>query len=287
MSPTCGRLAGKRALLVGGTGGLGLAAARRFVEEGARVVVAGLPEEPLPALPCPFLPCDATHASEVEHLLAAAVDQLGGLDILYHLAGASGRRAGDGPLHECTEAGWQTTLAVNLTSTFLTNRAVLRHFLGHRQPGVILNLASVLALAPAPHHFDTSAYAAAKGAIISLSRQAAARYASDGIRVNVLAPGLIDTPMARRAVSDPDIGSYLRTKQPLRAGPGQPDDCAEAALFLCSEAAGFITGVVLPVDGGWCISEGQVHRKAEGGTRKEDQVGASDPSFLLPTNPSE
>jgi NAD(P)-dependent dehydrogenase (short-subunit alcohol dehydrogenase family) len=97
-----------------------------------------------------------------------------------------------------------------------------------------------------------------------MSRQAASRYASCGIRVNVLAPGLIDTPMARRATSDPDIGHYLRSKQPLRAGPGQPDDCSVAAAFLCSDAARFITGVVLPIDGGWCISDGQYQQVPQG-----------------------
>src|SRR5262249_57799428 len=105
--------------------------------------------------------------------------------------------------------------------------------------------------------FDTCAYTAAKGAIITFSRHAAARYASAGIRVNVLAPGLIDTPMAARAVGDPAIGRYLRTKQPLRGGPGRPEDGADAAVFLCRDAAGFITGAVLPADGGWCLSEGQ------------------------------
>src|SRR5262249_4925918 len=151
---------------------------------------------------------------------------LGGIDVLYHVAGMSGRRYGDGPLHECTDAGWQATLDGNLKSTFLTNRAAVRHFLGAKQPGVILNVASVLALAPSPGHFDACAYAAARGGVIALSRLAAARYAADGIRVNVLAPGLIDTPMAARAVQDPDILAYLRTKQPLRGGPGRPDDCA-------------------------------------------------------------
>jgi NAD(P)-dependent dehydrogenase (short-subunit alcohol dehydrogenase family) len=258
-------LAHKRCLLVGGTGGLGRAAARRFLQEGAQVVLAGhddadgrvVAETLVPLGPCAFLPCDATQPEQVEKLFSDAIAHLGGLDVLYHLAGASGRRYGDGALHECTLDGWQATLAVNLTSVFLTNRAAVRHFLAQRQRGVLLNLASVLALAPSPRHFDTCAYTAAKGAIISFSRQSAARYARDGIRVNVLAPGLIDTPMAGRAVGDPAIGSYLRTKQPLRAGPGQPDDCADAAVFLCGDAAGFITGVVLPVDGGWCVSEGQ------------------------------
>ena len=190
-------------------------------------------------------------------MFAEAVSALGGLDVLYHVAGGSGRSFGDGPLHECTEEGWHATLDANLKSTFLTNRAAVRHFLAHKQPGVILNMASVLALAPLPHYFDTCAYAAAKAGIIGMSRLAAARYAPDGIRVNVIAPGLIDTPMAQRAVSDDAIRAYLRTKQPLAGGPGLPDDCAGAAVFLCSDAARLVTGVVLPVDGGWGVSEGQ------------------------------
>jgi NAD(P)-dependent dehydrogenase (short-subunit alcohol dehydrogenase family) len=156
--------------------------------------------------------------------------------------------------------GWQSTIDANLKSTFLTNRAAVRHFLSQNQPGVILNMASVLGFAPSPHYFDTYAYAATKGGIIAMSRQAAARYAAHGIRVNVIAPGLIDTPMATRAVQDPAIQRFLGTKQPLSAGPGQPEDCSDAAVFLCSDAAHFITGIVLPVDGGWCVSEGQYGR---------------------------
>jgi NAD(P)-dependent dehydrogenase (short-subunit alcohol dehydrogenase family) len=260
-----GALQGKRCLLVGGTGGLGVAAARRFLEEGARVVLAGheadagrLAVEALSASGgCSFLLCDATRGEQVEALFAGAVPEMGGLDVLYHLAGGSGRRFGDGALHECSDDGWRATLDLNLTSVFFTNRAAVRHFLDQGRPGAILNLSSVLALAPAPRYFDTCAYAAAKGAIMSMSRQAAARYAAAGIRVNVLAPGLIDTPMARRALSDPAIVAYLRSRQPLRGGPGQPGDCADAAVFLCSDAARFITGAVLTVDGGWCLSEGQ------------------------------
>jgi NAD(P)-dependent dehydrogenase (short-subunit alcohol dehydrogenase family) len=93
--------------------------------------------------------------------------------------------------------------------------------------------------------------------VIALSRLAAARYAGEGIRVNVLAPGLIDTPMTARAAGDEAIRAYLRTKQPLTGGPGRADDCAGAAVFLCSDEARFVTGAVLPVDGGWCVSEGQ------------------------------
>jgi NAD(P)-dependent dehydrogenase (short-subunit alcohol dehydrogenase family) len=259
------QLEGKRCLIVGGTSGIGLAAARRFLAEGARLVVAGNRAEQGDAALSQLTPlgpahcgcCDATVSDEVDALYRDCVSYLGGLDVLYHVAGGSGRRHGDGPLHECSDEGWHATLDANLTSTFLTNRAALGHFLAQRQPGVILNMASVLALAPSPRYFDTAGYAAAKGGIIALSRLAAARYAADGIRVNVLAPGLVDTPMSVRATQDEAIRDFLRSKQPLAGGPGSADDCAGAAVFLCSDAARFITGVVLPVDGGWCVSEGQ------------------------------
>jgi NAD(P)-dependent dehydrogenase (short-subunit alcohol dehydrogenase family) len=263
-----GRLAGKRCLIVGGTSGIGWAAGVRFLQEGAaHVAVAGLDEprshEGVISLmeaagrPCLSIDCDARHPEQVDRAFAFTVQVFGGLDVLFQVAGGSGRKRGDGPLHECSDEGWQYTLDLNLKSMFLTNRAAVRHFLAHKQPGVILNMASVLALAPSPHHFDTCAYAAAKGGVIAMSRLAAARYAADGIRVNVLAPGLIDTPMATRAATDPAILHFLRSKQPLKGGPGSADDCAAAAVFLCSDEARFLTGVVLPVDGGWCVSDGQ------------------------------
>jgi NAD(P)-dependent dehydrogenase (short-subunit alcohol dehydrogenase family) len=263
--PVPGLLANKRCLIVGGTSGIGLAAARRFLEEGARVALAGLDDpagaEAVASLGAlgavRFFPCNARDPAQVVRLFAEATAYLEGLDVLYHVAGSSGRRHGDGPLHECTDEGWRATLDANLTCTFLTNRAAINHFLGRKQSGAILNMASALALSPSPRYFDTCAYTAAKAGIIGMSRLAAARYAADGIRVNVLAPGLIDTPMAQRAARDEATRAYLRTKQPLAAGPGLPDDCAGAAAFLCSDSAGLVTGVVFPVDGGWCVSEGQ------------------------------
>lgn len=261
-----GRLAGKRCLIVGGTTGIGLAAATRFLEEGSRLVVAGRSLDkaraaivPLQQLgPVQFVACDAAIPNQVEILIRTASAFLGGLDVLYHVAGISGRRFGDGPLHECSDDGWQTTIDANLKSTFLTNRAAVRHFLQEKQPGTILNMASTLAFSPSPHHFNTFAYAATKGGIISMSRLAAAAYANQGIRINVIAPGLIDTPMAARAVHDDAIARFLQTKQPLKPGPGSPEDCAGAAVFLCSDEARFITGTVLPVDGGWSVSDGQI-----------------------------
>lgn len=253
-------LANKRCLIVGGTSGLGLAAARQFLAEGARLAIAGLADDCLEAaradLSVPCFPCDATQSANVETLFTQTVAALGGLDVLYHVAGSSGRRLGDGPLHACSDDGWHATLNANLTSMFLTNRAAVRQFLAQGSGGVILNMASVLALDPAPRHFDTIAYTASKGGIISFSKLAAASYADRGIRVNVLAPGLIDTPMAARAIGDDTIRAYLQTKQPLWHGPGSPEDCAAAAVFLCSDAARALTGVVLPVDGGWRVSEG-------------------------------
>jgi NAD(P)-dependent dehydrogenase (short-subunit alcohol dehydrogenase family) len=265
-----GRLAGKRCLIVGGTTGIGRAAAVRFLQEGAGLVIAGRSEDrgaeaqaalaPLGAVH--FLPCDASDSEQVARLFEAALPLLGGLDVLYHVAGISGRRHGDGPLHECTDEGWQRTLDANLRGTFLTNRAAVRHFLAQKQRGAILNMASVLAWSPSPRYFDTCAYAATKGGIIAMSRLAAARYAADGIRVNIIAPGLIDTPMATRAATDPAILDFLRTKQPLAGGPGRAEECSDAAVFLCGDEARFITGVVLPVDGGWAVSEGQYGRDA-------------------------
>jgi NAD(P)-dependent dehydrogenase (short-subunit alcohol dehydrogenase family) len=242
-----------------------LAAARRFVEEGAWLIIAGRSVEhgamAVEALGgahrVQFYACDASDATQVQLLFEHVRDQLGGLDVLYHVAGSSGRRQGDGPLHECTDDGWQATLDANQKSVFLTNRAAVRSFLEAKQPGVILNMASVLAFAPSPRYFDTYAYAATKGAVIAMSREAAARYAAERIRINVIAPSLIDTPMAARACADESIRNFLRTKQPLMGGPGHPGDCADAAVFLCSDEARFVTGTVLTIDGGWCVSEGQ------------------------------
>jgi len=257
-----GRLDGKRCLIVGGTTGLGFAAAVRFLQEGAKLVVAGRSDDKgrdaverlAPFGRAEFVACDASDEADVETLFARTMATLRGLDVLYHVAGISGRRFGDGPLHECTAEGWDTTLNANLRSVFLTNRAAVRRFLDQGQGGAILNMASVLAFSPSPKHFDTYAYAASKGGIIAMSRESAARYARDGIRINVIAPSLIDTPMSARAVANEEIREFLRMKQPLSQGPGKAEDCADAAVFLCSDEARFVTGVTLPVDGGWCVS---------------------------------
>jgi NAD(P)-dependent dehydrogenase (short-subunit alcohol dehydrogenase family) len=266
-----GRLENRTCLIVGGTSGIGLATARRFVEEGARVVVCGRSRETVDRAQTEFglkhawaFQADAADPTQVDTLFQQTLTRLDGrLDILFHVAGISGRRLGDAAIHECTVEGWDAVLHANARSTFLTNRAAVRAML--IQPfddrdlrGTVLNMGSVLAGSPAPDFFGTLAYAASKGAIEAMTTNAAARYARDRIRFNVIAPGLIETPMSGRAVGDPAIRSYLTTKQPLADGPGTPDDCAEAALYLCEPASRFITGVVLSVDGGWRVCEGRV-----------------------------
>ena len=268
------RLHDRRCLVVGGTSGIGLASARRFLEEGARVVVCGRSSQGCEAAIPPLerfgprnvhaITADAADPDSVDYLFQRAIELLDGrIDVVFHVAGISGRRFGDGPLHECSVDGWDAVLDANARSTFLTNRAAVRRMLAqepdeHGLRGTILNMGSVLGWSPAPDFFGTYAYAASKGAIEAMTRTAAARYARDKVRFNMIAPALIDTPMAARACGDPAILAYLATKQPMAGGPGSAEDCAEAALYLCEPASRFLTGVVLNVDGGWCVSEGRL-----------------------------
>jgi NAD(P)-dependent dehydrogenase (short-subunit alcohol dehydrogenase family) len=254
----------KTIVVIGGTSGIGRSAVRAFHQAGANLVIVGLDtrscEETEAELSgsAAVLTGDACDPNTAVKAIAAAVEKNGQLDALYHVAGGSGRRFGDGPLHELTDEGWARTIELNLTSVLYSNRAAIRQFLAQDTGGAILNLASVLAFAPSPAHFATHAYATAKAGIIALSQSAAAHYAPNNIRINVLAPGLVDTPMAQRAANDPMIRQFIKTKQPLDGGRiGAPSDLDGAAVFLLSEAARFCTGQVLAVDGGWSRSEGQ------------------------------
>jgi NAD(P)-dependent dehydrogenase (short-subunit alcohol dehydrogenase family) len=216
--------------------------------------------------------------ADVERLFHASLTLIGArLDVLFHVAGISGRHYGDAALHDCSVEGWDAVLDANARSLFLTNRAAVRQMLAqtvdeHGLRGSVLNMGSVLGWSPSPNFFGTYAYAASKGAIRAMTLSAAAQYARSQIRFNLIAPGLIETPMAGRAVCDPDIRRYLETKQPMRGGPGSPDDCAEAALYLCEPASRFLTGVELNVDGGWCVCEGQVPVSPSSLSRSDDDL---------------
>jgi NAD(P)-dependent dehydrogenase (short-subunit alcohol dehydrogenase family) len=257
-------LDGKSIVVIGGTTGLGLSAARAFVQAGARVVVVGRDAENCAAAQAHFgaagsaLAADAREATTAPAAIEEAVRRFGKFDGLYHVAGGSGRQMGDGPLHELTDEGWQATFDLNLTSLMLSNRAAVRQFLAQRTGGSILNMGSVLGSRPSPRYFATHAYAAAKAAVIGFTKATAAYYADRDIRINVLAPSLVETPMSQRAAGDEAILHFIATKQPLDGGRiGQPADLDAAAVYFMSDGARFTTGQVLSVDGGWSVSEGQ------------------------------
>jgi NAD(P)-dependent dehydrogenase (short-subunit alcohol dehydrogenase family) len=140
----------------------------------------------------------------------------------------------------------------------LSNRAAIKTFRSQGRGGTILNMSSVLGYSPSPVHFATHAYAAAKGAAISFTKSIASYYASDNIRVNVIAPGLIETPMSQRATGDAAIMDFIKTKQPLDGGRiGRPADLDGLAIYFMSDQSRFTTGQVIAVDGGWEVTEGQ------------------------------
>ncbi|WP_436832518.1 SDR family NAD(P)-dependent oxidoreductase [Parapedobacter sp. DT-150] len=255
----------KHIVIIGGTTGIGLSAAKAFIRQGAKVISVGRDQlntqraqDELGDSGLVFSG-DATAETTAPDAIDLCIRTWGSFDGLYHIAGGSGRKMGDGPLHEMTLDGWQRTLELNLTSMMLSNKAAINAFLHEKTGGTILNMGSVLAYSPASHYFSTHAYAAAKAAIIGLSRAAAAYYARSNIRINVIAPGLVETPMAQRAAGDADIMRFVRTKQPLDGGRiAKPTDLDGAACYLLSDLAGFTTGQVLAVDGGWAISDGQL-----------------------------
>jgi NAD(P)-dependent dehydrogenase (short-subunit alcohol dehydrogenase family) len=260
-----GALAGKVLVVIGGTTGLGLSAARAFVKAGARVLVVGLEPGSTEAAGTEFgagglaICADATKPETAPEAIQSALSHFGGFHGLYHVAGGSGRRWGDGPLHELSDEGWRATLELNLTSVMYSNRAAVKHWLGQGTPGTILNVSSVLAFSPSPAFFATHAYATAKAAIVGLTKAGAAAYASANIRFNAIAPGLVATPMSSRAQADEAIRSFIHTKQPLDGGRiGRPEDLDALAVYFMSDASRFTTGQVLAVDGGWSLSDGQV-----------------------------
>ena len=255
-------------VVIGGTTGLGLSASLSFLRSGANVVAVGRNEENVAKAQAEmdYIAPDRGHAIAGDAIdpatsstaIASCIEKFGSFEGLYHVAGGSGRRFGDGPLHEVTIEGIDKTLDLNLKSLMLSNRAAVQAFLERKTAGSVLNMGSVLGYSPSPRYFSTHVYAAAKAAIIGFTKATAAYYAADNIRFNVIAPALVETPMAQRAANDDVIQHFIKTKQPLDGGRiGCPEDLDGLATYLLSSQSRFVTGQVIAVDGGWTVSEGQ------------------------------
>jgi NAD(P)-dependent dehydrogenase (short-subunit alcohol dehydrogenase family) len=242
-------LSGKVALVVGGSSGIGAAVARALVEAGALVTVTGATREEADAARADpdFAGRDAI-ALDVRNAAAvrALIEDLPRLDVLVNCAGIIQRDA------EHDLDVFERVLAINLTGTMrccTLAREKLKAAPG-REGGVIVNTASMLSFQGGAR---VPAYSASKGGIAQLTKSLALAYAADGIRVNAIAPGWVRTPLTQALHRDPARSDAIVARTPLGRW-AEPDDIAGAAVFLCSPAAGFVTGTVLPVDGGYLIA---------------------------------
>jgi meso-butanediol dehydrogenase/(S,S)-butanediol dehydrogenase/diacetyl reductase len=239
-------LQGKNLVIVGGGSGIGWAGADLAVRLGARVIVADLDESV--ALRTSelganvgFVQCDARHSADTDRLFATADEKLNGIDLVFTTVG--GARLGD--IESLDADAWSAELAFNLTSAYLVCRSALP-YLRRRGGGAIVTTSSGYALLPGP---DRIGYTAAKAGVLALTRSLAGTAAPFRVRVNCLVPGPVDTPRFR-AMNGGDPGVELvRQRMPLGAIV-KPADCANAAMFLLSDAAAQITGQALHVNGG-------------------------------------
>lgn len=249
------RLSGKVAVVTGGNAGIGEAIAKAFAREGALVVITGRRQGELDRVVSDVVKeqgkafavaGSVTDAPHVQETVSLAVQQFGRLDILVNNAGVGdfGKR-----LHEIDDATWAHVLDVNLTGVFRMTRAVLPQMLKQGK-GAIVNISSIASLVGIP---TSPAYAASKGALDALTRALAIDYANEGIRCNVVNPGLIDTPMAAPLMSNPEQLDPILSHYPIRRA-GKPEEVANMVLYLASDEAAWVTGGTFPIDGGMTIS---------------------------------
>jgi NAD(P)-dependent dehydrogenase (short-subunit alcohol dehydrogenase family) len=248
-------------VITGALGGIGLASIEVFTRDNDIVVGIDIKEQDdLLVLETKekydsfhYYQADCTQEEQVKSVIESIVTDFRKIDVLFNIIGGSGRRFGDGPIHTVSLDAYQKTLELNLTSQFLVSKYAVIEML-KQNAGCIINTGSVLGMVGGNAMFSTVTYAASKAAIIGMSRSMAMTYAKNNIRVNVISPGLIETNMTQRAQSNEDIFAYIEEKQPIYHGRhklGNPMSIALAARFLADSDADFVTGVNLPVDGGW------------------------------------
>jgi NAD(P)-dependent dehydrogenase (short-subunit alcohol dehydrogenase family) len=257
-----------RTYVITASSGIGAETARQLTGSQARFYLIGVDESQgrelareleVRGADAAFFAGDLTNPAVAPTAVKNCVERFGRIDGLFNVAGISGRRFGDGPVHECTEDGWERTMQTNTTTQYRMSREVVRVMLtqelgANGQRGVILNMSSILGVDTDARHFATVAYAASKGAILAMSRVMAASYASDRIRVNAIAPGLVRTPMSARASQDPEIAKYMHFRQPLLEDVIPVEDVAATCVYLLTDASRATTGQVFQVDAGWSVA---------------------------------
>lgn len=243
------RFENKVAIVTGGASGIGETTVRAFAKEGAKVVIADFSprgqelsdELNAGGFDALFVKTDVTREDEVKHMVSATVEKFGRVDILFANAGI----AKDAPAHQLSVEDWQRTIDINLTGVFLCDKYVIEQMLAQDSGGAIVNCGSIHSHAGKA---GVTAYSSAKGGVKLLSQTLGITYAKQGIRVNAVCPGYIDTPLI--AGRDKAMNEHLISLHPM-GRLGKPEEVAKAVLFLASDDASFITGTSLLVDGGY------------------------------------